>query len=936
MSTSRDEAVEAEVVRIVAGLVGELRAGRPLAVSPDSHLERDLGLDSLARVELLARIERSAGVRLPTDTLTAAETPRQLAQALRDAHPDFAAADLEPVAAAPAGEHIEAPATAATLVEVLQWHAGHWPQRVHVRLLHDDAEVATLSYGSLLDTGLRMASGLRRAGLQPGEAVAIMLPTGLEFFTSFFGALLAGGVPVPMYPPTRPSQLEDHLRRQAGILASSAAPVLVTVAEARLAARVLRTQTPTLRHVVTPQELQADGAGEGQAARPAVSAAGNLALLQYTSGSTGNPKGVMLTHANLLANIRAWSRAITVAPEDVCVSWLPLYHDMGLIGTWLGSLYNGNPLVLMSPLDFLSRPVNWLRAIHRYRGTITAAPNFAFELVVRHAAAADLAGLDLSCWRLAINGAEPVSPDTLERFCAHLAPVGFRREAMTPLYGLAENAVGLTVPVLGREPRIDRVQRDVFLRRAQAVCAAAGTDDAAVMRFVGSGRPLPGHALRIVDAAGAALPERQVGRIEFQGPSATAGYYRNPEETARLLDGDWRDTGDLGYLADGELFVTGRVKDMIIRGGRNLYPYELEEAIGALPGVRRGCVAVFGAVDAATASERLVAVVETREGMNDTRSALGRTIEDLALERLGLPLDEVVLAPPHSVLKTSSGKIRRAATRDLYLAGALGSRHSVRVQMLRLAAAGIAAQGRRFVARCAALAWAAWAWTMLLVLAPPVWLAVAALRRPALGWRIARLGARAYARLIGVPVQVDGVANLPPQAPCVIAANHASYVDGLVAVAALARPFTFVAKRELQAHPVAGPFLRGIGAAFVERFSLPDSVEAARELGARARAGESLFFFPEGTFTGRAGLREFRLGAFLAAAEAGLPVVPMSIRGTRAVLPDDAWMPCRAPVAVLLDAPVVAAGPGWQAAVALRDTVRARILAQCGEPDLTA
>ena len=927
MNAECPDGIDAQVLRLVGDLLAELRAGRAVAVQLDSHLERDLGLDSLARVELLARIERGAGVRLPSDTLARAETPRMLAQALREAHPGAAVADLARVVAAPSGEHVDAPATAATLVEVLQWHARRWPRRVHIRLLHDDAEVATLSYGELLEAGLRMAAGLRHAGVQPGDAVAIMLPTGLEFFTSFYGALLAGGVPVPMYPPTRPSQLEDHLRRQAGILASCAAPVLVTVEEARLLARVLRAQVPTLRHVVTPQTLQT-----AEPAAAVTPVAGELALLQYTSGSTGNPKGVMLTHANLLANIRAWSGAIEVMQDDVCVSWLPLYHDMGLIGTWLGSLYNGNPLVLMSPLDFLARPANWLRAIHRYRGTVTAAPNFAFELVVRHVAAADLEGLDLSCWRLAVNGAEPVSPDTLERFCAHLAPAGFRREAMTPLYGLAENAVGLTVPVLGRGPLIDRVQRDVFLRRGQALPAAG--DDA--MRFVGSGRPLPGHVLRIVDAAGKALPERQVGRIEFQGPSATAGYYRNAEETARLFDGDWRDTGDLGYLADGELFVTGRVKDMIIRGGRNLYPYELEEAIGALPGVRRGCVAVFGAIDPATASERLVAVVETREDRAAAGDALAHAVEALALERLGLPLDEVVLAPPHSVLKTSSGKIRRAATRDLYLAGALGSRHGVRVQVLRLAAAGIAVQGRRLLARCGAMAWAAWAWAMLLVLAPPVWLAVSALQRPAAGWRIARRAARTYARLIGVRLEVSGAENLPAHAPCVVAANHASYVDGLVAVAALVRPFIFVAKRELSANPIAGPFLRGLGAAFVERFSLPDSVEAARELTTRAAAGESLFFFPEGTFTRRAGLSEFRLGAFLTAAQAGLAVVPVAIRGTRAILPDETWRPQRAPVVLQIAPPLQAQGADWAAAVALRDAVRAQILARCGEPDLTA
>ncbi|MBN8442050.1 MAG: AMP-binding protein, partial [Thauera sp.] len=477
-----------DVLEIVRALVAELRPGAA-RVDLDSHLERDLGLDSLARVELLARIEQASGLRLPAGTLTEAETPRQLQQALQQAHPDALPLPPAPVpTACDSGmEHVETPDGVATLVEVLEWHARRWPQRVHIHFLQNDVEVAALRYGELLDAAARVAGALQRDGLQAGQAVAIMLPTCLDFFISFCGALLAGGVPVPMYPPTRPSQLEDHLRRQAGILQSCGAPVLITVAEARLAARVLAAQVPSLARVCTPAELQEAEGGP----RPVARSASDLALLQYTSGSTGNPKGVMLSHANLLANIRAWSRAIEVRAEDVCVSWLPLYHDMGLIGTWLGSLYNGNPLVLMSPLDFLSRPANWLRAIHRYRGTLSAAPNFAFELVVRHTAEADLAGLDLSCLRRVVNGAEPVSPDTLERFATHLGRHGFRREAMTPLYGLAENAVGLTAPLPGRGPRIDRVGRETFLQRARAE-RADGAADADTMRFVGCGRPLPG------------------------------------------------------------------------------------------------------------------------------------------------------------------------------------------------------------------------------------------------------------------------------------------------------------------------------------------------------------------------------------------------------------------------------------------------------------
>ncbi|BAL23820.1 AMP-dependent synthetase and ligase [Azoarcus sp. KH32C] len=917
------------MLRIVRELVTELHPDRDDVPGLDSHLERDLGLDSLARVELLARLERAAQAQLPADTLGTAETPRDLLVALHAARPELAARAADIVLPATGQTTIEAPAAAGTLIDVLDWHAARSPGHVHIRLLRGDAEAATLTHRDLLDGARRIAGGLRQAGLAPGDAVAIMLPTTLDFFTSFFGALLAGGVPVPMYPPTRPSQLEDHLRRQAGILDSCRAPVLITDADVRTVGRLLATQSASLKRVATAEELaRADAPSATATPRPE-----DLALLQYTSGSTGNPKGVMLTHANLLANIRAWSRRIGMNAADVTVSWLPLYHDMGLIAAWLGSLYNGSALVLMSPLDFLSRPARWLWTIHRYRGSLSAGPNFAYELVLKHVEDRELAGLDLSCWRIAANGAEPVSPDTVERFAERLAPYGLRRDAMTPSYGLAENTVGLAVPRPGRGPRIDRVDRETFFRGTGATAAA--DNDASAIRFVGCGQPLPGHELRIVDGAGTELPERRVGRIEFRGPSATAGYLRNPDETRKLWHEGWLDTGDLGYLAGGELFVTGRVKDMIIRGGRNLYPYELEEAIGAQPHVRKGCVAIFGSPDPATAGERLVAVVETRTQDDDERRRLRHAIDRLAVDLLGVPLDEVVLAPPHSVLKTSSGKIRRAATRDLYRSGALGRPRSVRMQLLRLAAMAAGGRAARFLRRGVAALWAAWSWTALVLLAIPVWLAVTALHRPALAWRIARHGTRLLAAITGIRITVRGLENLPSTAPCIAVANHSSYLDGLVAAAALPRPFSFVAKRELLDNPVAGRFLRGLGAEFIERFALQDSVDAARRLAQCARAGASLFYFPEGTFIRRAGLQEFRLGAFLAACESDLPVLPLTISGTRAVLPDETWFPRRGPITVTIGRPVLPPGSDWSAAVALRDTVRKEILAHCGEPDAT-
>ncbi len=300
-----------------------------------------------------------------------------------------------------------------------------------------------------------MARGLRARGVAEGDRVAIMLPSGAAFFAAFFGALYAGGVPVPIYPPLRPSQLEEHLRRQAGILRNAEARVLVTVAEARPLGTLLRGQVETLTGVATVDELESPGAAQ----LPPVTRGAALALLQYTSGSTGDPKGVMLSHANLLANIRAMGRVMDASSADVFVSWLPLYHDLGLIGAWLGSLYYAAPVVIMSPLDFLMRPARWLWAIHRNRATLTAAPNFAFELCLTKIEDAAIEGLDLSSLRMVVNGAEPVSPATIRRFIARFAKYGFKPGAMAPAYGLAESAVGLAFPPLGRPPLADRVER---------------------------------------------------------------------------------------------------------------------------------------------------------------------------------------------------------------------------------------------------------------------------------------------------------------------------------------------------------------------------------------------------------------------------------------------------------------------------------------------
>jgi len=916
-----------ELTRQLAVELHPERSAR-LRATLDSRLERDLGFDSLGRAELVLRLEQSFGVRLPERLLAEAETPRDLLTALlaASAAPSpLLSAEVRELAAGPAEA---APDAARSWLEVLDWHASRHPERLHVLLYTPEEREEEISYRALREAARGVAAGLQGRGLARGERVGIMLPTGRSFFEAFFGVLYAGGVPVPIYPPFRPAQLEDHLRRQAAILANAGTSLLLAAPEARGVAALLRAQVPSLREIESVAALSAE---PGDLAMPALEPA-DTALIQYTSGSTGSPKGVVLGHDNLLANVRAIGRVMQVDPSDVFVSWLPLYHDMGLIGAWLGSLYHAVPVVILSPLRFLARPESWLRAIHRHRATISAAPNFGFELCVRKLEERELAGLDLRSWRWAVNGSEPVSPSTLRRFAERFGRYGFRPEAMAPVYGLAECSVGLSFPPLGRPPLIDRIQRATLSRQGRAVPAAS--DDPAAIEFVACGRPLPGHQIRIVDATGREVPERQEGRLQFRGPSATRGYFRNEAKTRELFDGPWLESGDLAYVAGGDVYLTGRTKDVIIRAGRNLYPHEIEEAVGDVPGVRKGCVVVFGSPDPRSRTERVVVVAETREERPEAREGLRRRIEDVASAILDGPPDETVLAPPHSVLKTSSGKIRRAATRELYEEGRLGrAPRAVWWQLSRLLAAGAALRLQRGLRAATAFAYGAWWWTTLVLAALLLWPLVVLLPWRQARWASLRLGARGLLVLWRIPLRVEGAARLPEGA-CVVVANHASYLDGLVLAAALPAPVRFVAKHELAGQRVAGPFLRGIDALFVERVDPERGARDAERAAEAVRDGDRLLFFAEGTFARMPGLLPFRLGAFHVAAETGVPVVPVVLRGTRSVLRGDQWLPRRGRIDVRVEQPLVPKGTDWTAVVEVRDAARAAILRLCDEPDL--
>ncbi|MEE9139374.1 MAG: AMP-binding protein [Alphaproteobacteria bacterium] len=921
------------VERLATELHPHLKTAGPAAL--DSSLDRDLAFDSLGRVQLLARIEQAFDVVLPERVLVTADSPRDLLREVLRAR-GVSAASVAPEVR----EKVElglaepAPESAETLVDVLDWHVRAHPDRPHIQLYSDVGEGEVITYGALRQGAERVAAGLQRLDLQPGESVAIMLATGPDYFVTFYGVLLAGGVPVPIYPPARVTQIEEHLRRHVSIVSNCLAGILVTLAEAKPLAQLLRSQVETLRHVVTVEEVCTRAAAFSG---PALHAQ-DTAFLQYTSGSTGTPKGVVLSHGNLLANIRALGEAVQVQPSDVFVSWLPLYHDLGLIGAWLASLYHSLMLVVMSPLAMLARPQRWLWAIHRYHGTLSGGPNFAYELCLRAIKDEDIAGLDLSSWRVAFNGAESVSPDTVARFCERFAKYGFRREAMAPAYGLAECTVGLAFPPLGRGPLIDRIERAPFQRDGRAIPAAEGAGN--VRRFVACGLPLRGHDIRIVDSAGRELPEREQGRLQFRGPSATSGYFRNPEETRALFHDDWLDSGDRAYIADGEVYITGRTKDIIIRAGRNIYPDELERAVGAIAGIREGSVAVFGGADPETGTERLVVLAETEIEDPQTLDQLRARINAVATELIGQPPDDVVFAPPNSVLKTPSGKVRRGATREVFERGLLGKpRRTVWLQVTRLALAAVVPQLRRALRAVSALLYGGYVWILFGLLGVPVWLTVAVLPRPSWRWSVIRGGIRCLARASGTPLTVHGLENLPPRGqPCVFVANHASHLDGYVLAATLPRELGFVAKVELTESLITRVLLSRMNTEFVDRFDKEAGIAGARRVIQSAVAGRSLVFFAEGTFIRTPGLLPFHMGAFVAAVDAGIPVVPVAISGTRSILRSESWLPRRGAITVTIDKPIdpktVEAADSWEAALKLREATRSRILRHCGEPDL--
>jgi len=936
-----EDNVSAPLLALIRELRAELHPHQPPpgTLTLDRSLDRDIGLDSLSRLELLGRVERLFHVTLSEKAFAHAETPRDLLHVIRSAQPveRQSPRDAPPLPLEESHQEAKAPpGTSATLSEVLDWHAARHGDRRHILFYQDDGKGESITYRGLKQMAERIGAALQARGLQRGEPVVLMLPPSGDYFFCFFGVLLAGGVPVPVYPPANPARVEEHLRRQVGILNNCAAKILITVREALRFTQLLTPHVESLRHVTTPTDLTEE---RGEFARVPVNPR-DTALIQYTSGSTGDPKGVVLTHANVLANVRAIGGAVGMNSSDVGMSWLPLYHDMGLIGGWLCPLYYAFPVVIMSPIDFLARPERWLWAMHKHKGTLSVGPNFAYEICAQRLKDADVDGLDLRSWRVAFNGAEPVDPDTIERFSQRFAPFGFKREAMTPVYGLAECAVGLTFPPYGRGPIVARIHRESLARDGLAVTARA--DDDAALRIVACGRPLPDHEIRIADSGGHELPDGSEGRLQFKGPSATSGYYRSPDATRALFDGEWLNSGDLAFVSDGEIYITGRSKDVIIRAGRNIYPHEIETAVGNIAGVRTGNVAVFGTADRRTGTERLVVMAETREKDTARLERIRVNIVSVTADIVGTPPDDVVFAPRGTIPKTTSGKIRRSTSRELYERGEIGEKpRAVWRQVVHLSFSAAAARARRVSRRVTEVVYTGYALGAAALLVMISWLPVAVLPRLSSRWSAVRWAAGILWRCTRTPVALEGAEHFPKDGRCVIVSNHASYIDSIVLAALVPIPASFVAKAELERNPVVHHYLRRLGTEFIDRWDRLRRAEDTGRIKERAREGRTLLFFAEGGMSRQPGLKRFKMGAFVAAVEAGLPIIPVAIRGTRSLLRPDTYIFRRGAVTVTacpaIDTPKLrgeTAADSWTLARELRRMTREQILRHCGEADL--
>jgi acyl-CoA synthetase (AMP-forming)/AMP-acid ligase II len=558
-----------------------------------------------------------------------------------------------------------------TFRDILEYRKHKNPDRDAVIFLADgEKKEERLTFSGLYREARRCAAGLQARGIRKGDRVLIMLPSGLDFLACVYGALFMGAVPVPVCPPFSWVKIDYYLLTLIGIAQNSEARMLITFARAKAFLENPLRKVRCLETLLDVSEIAEDR----NRVEPSPIDADDLAMIQYNSHSTRNIRGVMYTHGNIIANLRGAGESYGISPEEeIGCSWLPMYYNFGLIGSIFFSLYWGLTFCLMSPLHFVCRPVRWLQTISRYRCTLSPAPNFAFALCAREIQQSDLADLDLSCWKMAFIGAEPVRKHTLDAFVEKFGPCGFQRKALYPVYGLPEHTMAVSISGEHKGPCYLSVERSA-VETGETVKICETAED--TIEYISVGSPLPGHEIRIIDEKARVLPELTVGEIAAGGPSLSRGYCKSQEAFASHLL-SCRDssmplfrTGDLGFLYRKNLYVTGRKKERIIIRGRTYYARDIEGIVEEHPYSRRGCSAAFS-VESEEGTEALVVVAESKALRQEKRKKFETDIQSCVANALGLRVAKVALIPPRTIPRAATGEIQRRTCRKLFLEGTL-------------------------------------------------------------------------------------------------------------------------------------------------------------------------------------------------------------------------------------------------------------------------
>ena len=820
-------ALETRIVEIVRELLVEQGKDRGAkSITPKSSFQNDLGLSSLDLVELVVRCETRLDIEIPEEIAEQADTAAGWAKAIQEGSEQSTSKSAYRIAP-PSHDPVALPLQAQTIVDALRWHAEAAHGRVHVHLIHE-GDGRALTCDQLLTSASQVGRGLVALGLVRNDPVAILLPTGADFFDAFFGVMLAGGIAVPVYPPADRTRIGEYVEKQIHILRNAGIRFLISFDEARSIARLLRVNLPSLIDITTVEELHVRGS-RTSARFPEPSP---IALVQYTSGTTQSPRGVTLTHEAVLANVRAIGAALQARPGDAVVSWLPMASDLGLVGCWLFCLYHAIPLTLLSPQEFFERPESWLWAIHDSRATLSAAPNFAYELAARRIPAWALEGLDLSCWRAAINAGEAVMPDTVEHFTSRFGAFGFRREAMTPAYGLSENSVGLCLPPMERGP----VERD----GVYSVGAALG-----------------GHEVRIVDEFGRLCRPDEPGRLLFRGASQMRGYWNNAEATAAVVSKDgWIDTGDVAFQAGGEVYIVGRSKDVIVRNGRQLPVEPIEAAVEEVAGVQPRGVAVVGTLEQTAGAGQLVVVAEcTAEGLEHPRVL--KAVREAVFNVTGEEPGAIHLINPGTLPRTANQKIRRTEARRLVAQGAIGAEPAAPAfQMAGLWIANTANLARRGaskflrgIAERTRERLARWTGALMTFSGAP------GAVQPAV---------RAVLGIMGNRPVPEGTQM---RGPVAIVSQRSNPMDAFSVVSLVENDVTLAGPETLIGLPE-----------WAARMLRPLVVDTREQMEAALRAGRTLVVFPDSPLGTPALRLRYHLRALEAAVNTGAPIVPLGMQ----------------------------------------------------------